>query len=238
MNFDIPVFQLKKLAKTRSRENNVPLNIALDQIAREQGFPDWHHLAFREKRERDAATIFRRMDEGDLLLLGARPRQGKTVLALQLLLKALRAGELGYVFSLEYTEAQVLQQLYRLGMKPDEFGLMLNIRTSDDICADYISTIISRHKRPAFVVIDFLQLLDQKRENPDIETQVGQLANLARASSSKVVVLSQIDRSFDQKNANLPTISNIRMPNTLNVAHFGKTCFIHNGEMHLSVSGE
>ena len=105
---------------------------------------------------------------------------------------------------------------------------MLNIRTSDDICADYISTIISRHKRPAFVVIDFLQLLDQKRENPDIETQVGQLANLARASSSKVVVLSQIDRSFDQKNANLPTISNIRMPNTLNVAHFGKTCFIHN----------
>ena len=49
MKFDIPIFQLKRLAKIQSRQNNMPLHIALDEIAREHGFSDWQHLVFRGK---------------------------------------------------------------------------------------------------------------------------------------------------------------------------------------------
>ena len=191
-----------------------------------------------EKRERNAATVFKDLNQGDLLLMGARPKQGKTVLALQLLLKALRAGELAYVFSLEYTDAEVCEQLHKLGMKPDEFIQTLKIDTSDDICADYISDCLNSCQRSAFVVVDYLQLLDQKRDNPDIESQVKRLAIVARESSSKIIVLSQIDRSFDLMNVTLPDVSHVRLPNTINLAHFGKTCFLHKGEMSLSASSQ
>ena len=47
MKLSAPVFQLKRRAKLMARAGNMPLNEALDQIAREEGFTRWSLLSAR-----------------------------------------------------------------------------------------------------------------------------------------------------------------------------------------------
>jgi replicative DNA helicase len=234
MKFDIPIFQLKRMAKKRTREVRIPLHRALYEVARSQGFRDWEQLVFLERQERVAATLTRNLVEGDILLLGARPNQGKTQLALKLLVRAVKGGMPGYFFSLEYTMAQVWAQLKSYGLTQDNARNEITVDTSDTISASYISEQVGQLQRPAFIVVDYLQLLDQRRDNAALEDQVDELSHMASQTSSIIILLSQIDRKFNPDAEKVPGLKNIRLPNPFEFTHFTKTCFVHEGACRIS----
>jgi len=78
-----------------------------------------------------------------------------------------------------------------------------------------------------------LQLLDQKRSKPAVNQQIRALQEFAGASKSIIVVISQIDRSFDPEAKRLPELSDVRLPNPVDLMRFSKTCFLHEGEVKL-----
>ena len=109
----------------------------------------------------------------------------------------------------------------------------LVIETSDCICADYIIERVRQDSCASLVVVDYLQLLDQKRQNPELAVQVAALADFARVTGSIIVTMSQIDRSFDAGSKSLPGLADVRLPNPVDTALFTKTCFLHNGELQV-----
>lgn len=48
-----------------------------------------------------------------------------------------------------------------------------------------------------------------------------------------IVFISQIDRSYDPAEKPYPDLSDIRLPNPLDLTLFSKTCFLNNGEVQL-----
>jgi replicative DNA helicase len=83
------------------------------------------------------------------------------------------------------------------------------------------------------VVVDYLQLLDQKRENPSVMHQVMQLKHFARERRVIVVCLSQVDRSYDPAIKQFPALVDIRLPNPLDLKLFDKACFLSRGKLQV-----
>jgi len=233
MRLSAPIYRLKRSAKMMSRQRGIALNEALDTIARESGFRSWDHLAYSARSD-PAGSILRELRQGEMMLLGARPGHGKTLLALELALAAARTGMRGYVFTLEYTEAEVRSRLASLEHATAFGETTLVIDTSDDICADHVVDLLRSEDRPAFVVIDYLQLLDQKRSKPDLGAQLAVLRDYARSSGSIIVLISQIDRVFELDCKRMPAMGDVRLPNPADLKLFSKACFLHEGEMELA----
>lgn len=231
MKLSAPIHRLKSEARQLARVAGIPLHDALDRIAAQEGYPRWSLLAQKEAALSPAARTLARLKKGDLLLLGARPGEGKTLLGLTLLIEALRGGGSGTFFTLEYSEADVLTRLTKLGADPATFGDHLGIVTSDAISADYIID----HQRDALpgslIVIDYLQILDQDRRKPDLGAQVKALKDFAASRDLILVFLSQIDRSYDPAQRRVPEMTDIRLPNPIDLALFSKACFLANGEL-------
>src|SRR5436190_6173403 len=104
MRLSVPVYQLKRRAKSLARGEKIPLHEAQDRIAREEGFSAWSALSARMATTSPASELLPRLAEGDMLLLGARPGHGKTLMGLQLSLDAAREGIRAVFFTLEYTD--------------------------------------------------------------------------------------------------------------------------------------
>ncbi|SDA82151.1 DnaB-like helicase C terminal domain-containing protein [Mesorhizobium qingshengii] len=90
--------------------------------------------------------------------------------------------------------------------------------------------------RGTLVVIDYLQLLDQKRENPDLMAQVRTLKAFARDRGLILVFISQIDRSYNPATKPCPDIGDVRLPNPLDLSLFNKTCFLNKGEIRFQAA--
>ncbi|AMB44359.1 DNA helicase [Methylobacterium sp. AMS5] len=233
MKLSAPIFRLKRQAKLLSRETNAPLHASLDEVAKREGYRGWSHLASSSSHDRPAPKLLAHFVPGDLVLLGARPGHGKTLLGVELAVEAARAGHRSFFFSLEETESSISNRLQGLGFDMDETGNALVIDTSDAICADYIIERVGHGQDDSVVVVDYLQLLDQRRRNPELAVQVKTLAGFACTASTIIVAISQINRSFDMEGKPLPNLSNVRLPNPVDLALFTKTCFLHNGEMRV-----
>jgi hypothetical protein len=134
-------------------------------------------------------------------------------------------------FTLDETAAVVRARFEQLGADAEIVGDRLTVDTSDDICADYIIDRVGEAHGPAFVVVDYLQLLDQRRSNPELSAQVQALSAFARAAGSIVVAISQIHRSFESTGKSLPQLSDVRLPNPLDLSLFTKACFMHQGQV-------
>ena len=85
--------------------------------------------------------------------------------------------------------------------------------------------------RGTLAVVDYLQILDQKREKPELMTQVRALKAFARDKGVIVVFISQIDRSYDPALKPLPDLDDVRLPNPLDLALFDKLFFLHAGKV-------
>jgi hypothetical protein len=231
MKLSAPVYRLKRKAKLASRALKIPLHEALERVAAEEGYASWSLLIARRSASAPAGKLYPYLAGGDLLLLAARPGHGKTLMSLELAIEAMKSGHRSVFFTLDYVERDVLGQFSSLGVDPAQFADRFEFDASDLISADYIMRRLAAAPRDTFVVVDYLQLLDQRRENPDLMLQVCALRSFARERGLVMVFLSQIDRSYDPVNKPCPDIADVRLPNPLDLALFDKTCFLNDGEV-------
>ena len=231
MKLSAPIYRLKRKARRLSREAGIPLHDALDRVAATEGFSAWSTLAAKAAALTPASKLFPQFRPGDLVLVGARPGLGKTLMSLELAAEAMKSGHRAAFFSLEYTERDVLDRLRAIGVEPAQFDKLFEVDCSDAISADYVVKQLAAAPRGTFVVIDYLQLLDQRRENPDLAVQVRALKSFARDMGLVVVFISQIDRSYDPAAKPCPDLSDVRLPNPLDLKLFDKSCFLGKSEV-------
>jgi len=237
MRLSAPIYRLKRQAKLLSREDDVPLHEALNRVAKAEGFQSWSHLAASYDNAKPARKILAELTPGDFVLLGARPGHGKTLLALEIVVEAIRSGRQGAFFTLDYNERDVLQRLRSINAEPEELGSNFVLNTSDEISADYIIDELDDVPGGAVIAVDYLQVLDQKRDNPEINQQGLALKRFAQPSGHTIILISQIDRSYALSAKTVPDLTDVRLPNPLDLRQFSKTCFLDNGEMVFGTVG-
>lgn len=236
MKLSVPIYRLKRQAKQLSRERKIPLNEALNNVAIREGYQSWSLLVAQHAKSRPAAKVLAGLNSGDFVLLGARPGNGKTLLGLELIIEAIATGGHAAFYSLEYTEKDIAERLNVLGSNIFTNKKAFTFDTSDDICADYIIKGLSPVRRNTVVVVDYLQLLDQNRSKPAIAAQLLALKSFAEMAGLIVIMISQIDRTYDPSTKNLPEIADVRMPNPIDFKLFAKTIFMNDGELSLQAA--
>jgi replicative DNA helicase len=233
MKLSTPIYRLKRQAKQLSCEDTVPLNEALNRIAKREGFESWGLLAALHAKRSSATKILAALSSGDLVLLGARPGHGKTLMGLELIVEAIKTGNCAAFYSLEYIEKEVAERFATLGVDINASSDALTFDTSDEISADYIINQLKTAPEGTVVVIDYLQLLDQDRGKPTLKAQVAALKSFVEKAGLIVIMLSQIDRSYDATIKALPDMADVRLPNPLDLTLFTKTVFLNNRGVNL-----
>lgn len=234
MRISAPIHRLKRKARLLSRAEGIPLHAALDRVAAGEGFASWSLLA--AKTPSHARELYARLRPGDLVLVGARPGHGKTLMSLKLAIEAMKAGHRNVFFTLEYTERDVLDRFRALGVDWRPFGPLFTFDASDSISADHIVNALGSAPRGTLAVIDYLQLLDQKRENPDLMTQVRKLRSFSQDRGLVLIFISQIDRGYDPSRKPCPDLDDVRLPNPLDLSLFSKTCFLGKDEVRFAAA--
>ena len=237
MPLSAPIHELKRKARLLSRNERIPLHAALDRIAAEEGYRSWSLLAVRQPALLPAAgVLLPQLSPGDLVLMAGRPGHGKTLASLALLAEAVRAGRRGVFFTLAYTPSDVASRLHALGISPSELSGLFDCDYSDAISADYIATALAAAPCGTVAVIDYLQLLDQRRDMPELSVQVRALRSFARERGLILVFISQVDRSYETSGKPFPDIGDVRLPNPLDLSLFDKTCFLNRGEARFTAA--
>ncbi|TPI65474.1 DNA helicase [Mesorhizobium sp. B3-1-3] len=236
MRLSAPVYHLKRQARLLSRRENVPLHQALDRVAAKEGFASWSLLAAKAAEAAPGDSLLRRLIPGDMVLVAARPGQGKTLMSLDLAVAAMKQGSRAVFFTLEYMHADILDRFRDIGIDPADFNHLFDFDNSDAISASYIVERLRSAPRGTLAVIDYLQLLDQKRENPELMVQIRALRSFARERRLVLVFISQVDRSYDSSGRPFPGIGDIRLPNPLDMSLFDKACFLNKGEIRFQAT--
>lgn len=237
MKLSAPIYQLKRRAKLMVRNGDLSLHQALDTIAHEEGFARWSLLSAHAAAGPLSKTLLSQLEPGDLLLLAGRRGQGKTALGLELLLDARRVQRKAVLFTLEFTEKEARDHLRARSDGADDLSNQVEIVTSEEISADYIVRYLSGAPAGTVAVIDYLQILDQKRSKPALPEQISSLGAFAKKSGTILGFISQIDRSFDPSSRPLPDIHDIRLPNLVDLGLFDKACFLHDGAAQMQNIG-
>jgi hypothetical protein len=233
MKLSLPVYRLKREAKVLARKENIPLHAALDRIALAQGFPRWSLLAAKLSEANPAQALYAGLSPGDLVLVAARPGHGKTLMSLEIAVEAMRSGRPCAFFSLEYTERDIIDRFRAIDVEPARYDGLFTFDGSDCINASHIISTLEDFPPGAMAVVDYLQLLDQKRDNPDLQSQVRNLKTFARERCLTIIFIAQIARSFDPAKKTVPDLGDVRLPNPLDLSLFDKSCFLNNGELRL-----
>jgi len=234
MKLSAPIYQLKRQARLLSRQRGIPLHQALNEVAQQQGLRSWSLLAARFAAQQPANPVLARLHGGELMLLGGRAGQGKTLMGVEMAIAAMQAGQQSFFFSLEYTQADMQAQFATLGADMADFRKLFTFDASDNICASYIIDKLQAAPRDTLVVVDYLQILDQMRQHPPVSEQVQAIKIFAEQRHLKVVFLSQIDRRYNPVSKPTPELSDIRLPNPLDLTLFNNACFLNAGELRFT----
>jgi replicative DNA helicase len=228
-----PIYHLKRDARHLSRTKNIPLHQALDRVAQAQGFANWSLLAAKALKTVSALELFLGLKAGETLLIAARPRQGKTLVSLRLAIEAMQRGGQAALFTLDDTEHDVRGRFEALGEDMAQYGDRFALDASDAISAVHMVERLTHTPRGGLVIVDYLQILDQKRDKPALMDQVRILKQFARDKGLILAFISQIDRAYDASSKPFPDLGDVRLPNPLDLALFDKACFVNRGEIRL-----
>lgn len=233
MKLSAPLYVLRGKARALKKTKGLKMTEALDLIAKEEGYSSWS-LMQRKAEElipRKKEDIFPYLNPGDLMLIGSRPGLGKTTFTLQILLQAVAEERRCFFFSLEYTYKDVLSKLADLDASIGDQHPLLTFDFSDQISSQYlISRLATEVPKGSVVAIDYLQVLDHQRSKPSLQNQVEELKSFAKERGLILIFISQIDRSFEDSGKERPDLSDVRLPNPLDLSLFNKSLFLHNGE--------
>ena len=234
MRLTAPIHRLKHRARLLARQKGIPLHAALDHVAREQGQARWSLLAAQAERHAPARRLLGQLSPGDTLLLAARPGQGKTALALDLLREAAGQGRMAVFFSLFYAPWEAASLLTPHGGTQKNAGGSPHIETLDELDAGLVGERMAGGVPGSLAVIDYLQLLAREEGRAAQAREVAALGVLARGRGLVIVFLSQVARAFDPARAPLPGPDDVAAPWPGRADAFSRTCFLHEGEMRLN----
>ena len=152
-------------------------------------------------------------------------------------MEAMQAGHQGIYFSLEDTERDLPDRFGAFGADPARFAGQFAFDGADGICADHVAAQLAEAAPGTLAVIDYLQLLDQRRDTPPLADQVRGLRAFAALRGLVLVFISQIDRRYDPAAKPLPDLTDVRLPNPLDLGLFSKTCFLQGGRVRFDRVG-
>jgi len=177
-------------------------------------------------------------EEGDLVIVAARPGMGKSMYLLNCLERWENAGKRGIVFSLEMAvnqlksrllnmklgydirnEKQKAPEIISMAEKIDEMNVVYSSATT-------ISQIESRaklenlSKKIDYILIDYVQLIrGNKSKNGTRDQEIGETARtlkqLAMSLKIPVVILAQLSRAVEARSDKIPQLSDLRESGSL-----------------------
>lgn len=199
--------------------------------------------AIAEGKPLRVPTSFRILDfatyggfaKGNLVILAARPSVGKTAIALQMARAAALRGLSAVVFSLEMTNAELVQRMIRAcstitgydlangkvdwqefeaaAGKFSDLPLWFNDKSNffDDICAKITSA--SRQGKCDIVFIDYLGLMSFRNDSASLYQQIStatkRIKRLAKDCNIPIVLLCQLNRDMS-KEGRAPELHDLR----------------------------
>ena len=180
------------------------------------------------------------LQKSDLVLLAARPSMGKTALALNIAMNAVKTGVSVALFSLEMSKEQYVQRIIsmesmvesnkmRTGNLDDEdWNRLLAVMSSvsnykvyiDDTASITLFEMMSKCRRLKMekgldlVVVDYLQLMSGSGKNESRQQEISDISRglkaLARELNCPVLALSQLSRAPELRTDHRPIMSDLR----------------------------
>jgi replicative DNA helicase len=231
MKLSAPIHVLKSQAKSLKKLESISMTEALNKIASQEGYSSWSllHSKSSDILPNSYNEILDYINPADLVVTASRPGFGKTSFTIGLFTKEILAkNQINFYFTLTETHKDFAARISAYDETLGEHNPFFDLDYSDEICADYIiKKVEQRVKKNSLIVIDYLQILDEKRSHPPIEDQIIKLKAFAKETGCRIIFLSQIKRDVELRNDRRPSINDIRLPNPLNLNLINKFIFLH-----------
>ena len=176
---------------------------------------------------------------GDLIILASRPSMGKTAFGVQCAVTAARLGGVVDIYTLEMTAQQLTQRMFgclvdlnieklRNGTLSEQeeklmeqsinkmLALNINLDDKSGITAAYIkakSSANHRKNKCDMIIVDYLQLMsyDAKLNSNEGYGSISRsLKGLAKDLNIPVILISQLNRSLEQRGNKRPGMADLR----------------------------
>lgn len=223
MKLSAPIHVLKGQAQLLRKEKSISNTDALNIIAKREGYNSWSllHSEHRDGFPSSYDGILDYFNPGDLVLIGSRPGMGKTVFTIGLFVQAiLKKAAKNYCFSLSEVHKDIAKRMAIYDESLGSQNQFFELDYSNDISANYILNKTKKDiSKGSVIVIDYLQMLDEKRVNPSLQEQIEILKNYAKEKGCIILFISQLQREVENKK---PTIDDVRLPNPLDLKLFNK----------------
>lgn len=180
------------------------------------------------------------LQKSDLILLAARPSMGKTALALNITMNAVKTGASVALFSLEMSKEQYVQRIISMesmvdssklrtgNLDDDDWTRLIATMSTisnynifiDDTAAISVFELMSKCRRLKIekgldlIVIDYLQLMSDGTNSSNRQQEISNISRglkaLAREMDCPVMALSQLSRAPELRQDHRPIMSDLR----------------------------
>ncbi len=172
----------------------------------------------------------------ELIVIAARPGEGKTALLCTVLLNAANSGKHGLLFSIEMSGVSITQRLISQISGISAFRIMNGIIHEDETikytqAADELSQLPiticdlpairigqirseSRKQQPDFIALDYVQLANADTRNDRRDLDIGEVTRglkaLAKELDIPVLAAAQMNRAVETRTEKRPVLSDLR----------------------------